>query len=94
MEYSDKAISILSLLNNAKDLVFHSDRQNAQTVLNAVEIYAHKTGYPIADEKFENFSRVLLDSRQDTLTYLINEIAHDVLEAETHKLLQKKKAAM
>jgi len=81
--------SILSLLNNAKDLVFHSDRQNANRVLSAVRIYARENGVPFNDDKFTVFSRVLIDSRQHTLDELIDDIALDFILAEKRSKIKR-----
>jgi len=89
LEYSPTFTSILSLLNNAKDLVFHSDRQNAERVIMAVRIYAQQNGIPFNEDKFTVFSRVLLDSRQNTLNDLIDGIAQDFILAEKKSRMKK-----
>lgn len=89
MEHSQILISILSLLNNAKELIFHSDRQNANRVLKAVNIYAKENGMPFNEDKFKVFSRVLIDSRQNTLNEIIDDIAQDFIQAEKKSKLKK-----
>lgn len=85
MENSSEILTILSLLNNAKDLLWHSDRQNSKQVLKAVKIYAEENGIPFDDNKFSNFHRVLIDSRKETLIDIVNSIALDFIQYEKSK---------
>jgi len=89
-QYSQSFISVLALLSNAKDLIFHSDRQNADKVLTAVKIYAKENEIPYNEDKFTVFSRVLLDSRRNTLDELIDDIALDFIQAERKSKMKKK----
>jgi len=90
-EHDQIFTSILSLLNNAKDLLFHSDRQNAERVIKAVNIYAQENGILFNEDKFKVFSRVLLDSRQNTLNNIIDDIALDFIATEKKSKKSKSK---
>ena len=73
--------SILTLLNNANDLIVVSNkRSEARRVMKALQVYAHNKNYSIPDEKFDNFYAVLLDCRQNTLSYLLTDIAQTIVK--------------
>lgn len=89
---SDTATSILTLLNNANELIVKSsDRKSAREVMKAVSIYAKGKGLPISQEKIDNFSAVLIDARPYTLTMLIKDIAEDVILSDSKKNKDGKK---
>ena len=72
--------SIITLLNNINDLIVISNkRKEAADVMRALTIYAHNIGYKIPDDKIESFHAILLDSRPITLSYVIRNIANDIL---------------
>ena len=74
--------SILTLLNNANDLIVVSNkRSEAKEVLKALRVYAHNKNYSIPEEKFDNLFAVLLDCRQNTLSYLLTDIAQTIVKA-------------
>jgi len=81
--YSDTASAILTLLNNIDELiVISNDRQGAREVMNAITIYANNKGYPIPEQKIEDFLSILIDSRPYVLSSVIQSIASDVLNSE------------
>jgi hypothetical protein len=74
--------SIITLLNNINDLIVISNkRKEASDVMRALTIYAHNIGYKIPDDKINNFHAILLDSRPVTLSYVIRNIANDILSS-------------
>lgn len=80
-ELSPTTKSILTLLNNANDLIVVSNRRSeAKEVMRALRIFAKNKNYPLPDEKFENFFEVLLDCRQNTLSYLLTDIAQTIVK--------------
>lgn len=77
---SPTAISIITLLNNINDLIVVSNkRSEASDVMRALSIYAHNMNYQLPEDKIENFHKVLLDSRPITLSFIIHEIAKDIV---------------
>ena len=77
---SETARSILTLLNNANELIVQSsDRSDAKDVMRAINVYAKSKSYPIPQDKIDNFYSVLLDARPFTLTSIIKDIAEDVI---------------
>jgi len=86
MPISTTASSILAILNNINELIVQSsDRQSAHDVIKALRIYAKSKGFNIPEQKIDNFLRILLDARPVTLTYLIQDIANDVVSADKMK---------
>lgn len=78
---SPTAMSIITLLNNINDLIVISNkRKEASDVMRALKIYANNLNYPIPEEKIRNFQLILLDSRPITLSYVISDIAAEVLD--------------
>ncbi len=78
-ELSPVARSILTLLNNADELISYSNkRKEASEVMRALRAYAKEKNYSLPEEKIDNFFAVLLDSRQNTLSYLLTDIAQTV----------------
>jgi len=89
---SQTAISILTLLNNVDELIRVSqDRQNAKEVMRCLVVYADTNSFPIPKNKINNFHRVCLDSRAETLSALIHNIAKDVIHND--KIKEKNKRA-
>ena len=80
------ASSIITLLNNINDLVtISSKRQEARDVMAALRIYAKNSKFGLSEstqEKIDQFNAILLDSRPITITYLVQDIAQDILRAE------------
>jgi hypothetical protein len=80
-ELPQTAKSIIVLLNNALDLIVLSNkRREAADVMKAITIYADGKGFSLPKEKFENFHAILLDSRPNTLAYLIRDICRSIAE--------------
>jgi len=72
--------SILTLLNNVNDLIVISQRREAaKDVMIALQIYAQNKNFKLPEQKIENFYSVLIDSRPQTLHYLILDIAQDIV---------------
>jgi len=79
-ENSPTALKLLAILNNINELiVLSNDRQSARDVMKAFRVYASDKGFDISEDKIENFLAILIDSRPYTLSYLIQEIAKDVI---------------
>ena len=80
-EISPTVKAILTLLNNAHDLIVISNRRtDAKEVMRALRVYAKNKNYPIPEEKFDNFFSVLLDCRCNTLSYLLTDIAQTIVK--------------
>lgn len=80
---SPTALSILTLLNNINDLIVKSnDREGASDVMKALTIYAGNFNYPVPDDKIKNFHAVLLDSRPITLSYIVHDIATEIVKKD------------
>lgn len=78
---SPTAMSIITLLNNIDELIVKSNkRKEASDVMRALKIYANNMSYPIPEDKINNFQLVLLDSRPVTLSYIVHDIAIDILK--------------
>ena len=90
---SDTASSILTLLNNANELIVKSsDRQGARDVMKALDVYAKSKRFILPEDKMQNFQAVLIDARPYTLTMIIKDIADDVLKIDgknKHTKMQK-----
>jgi len=77
---SETARSILTLLNNANDLIVQSsDRSAARDVMRAIRVYGDNKGFLLPQDKIDNFYAVLIDARPFTLTSIIKDIAEDVI---------------
>jgi len=80
------ASSLITLLNNINELVSISNkRKEARDVMKALQIYARNSKFILPEatkQKIEHFDSVLLDSRPITITYLVQDIAQDILRAE------------
>lgn len=82
-EDNSELISIITLLNNINDLIVISNkRKEAADVMRALTIYAHNIGYKIPEDKINNFHEILLDSRPMTLSYVIRNIASEILTSQ------------
>lgn len=80
---SPTAATLITLLNNINDLIVVSNkRKEASDVMRALCIYAQNLNYQIPDEKIDNFQAVLLDSRPITLSYIIHDIASDIVASK------------
>lgn len=79
MKISEKARSVIVLLNNAADLIVVSnDRKNAAGVVRAASIFAKSNGVNIDEWMVDGFHDVLIDSRPETLKSILFSIAADV----------------
>jgi len=80
---SETARSIITLLNNANELIVQSsDRKDARDVMRAIRVYGANKGFPLPQDKIDNFYAVLLDARPFTLTSIIKDIAEDVIKID------------
>ena len=80
---SPTATSLLILLNNIRDLVAQSNnRQGAKDVMSALKIYARNKNFPCPEDKIDDFYAVLLDSRPNTISFLLHDIAQDIITAD------------
>ena len=87
---SKVALSILTLLNNVEELIAKSNnRQDAQDVMKALVVYANSKNYQIPLDKVDNFFDILLDSRPNTLSFAIRDIANDIVSSERKDYLTK-----
>ena len=93
-DISSEAMSLIALFNNAKDLIVVSQkRREADDVVKAATIYAQNIGITLSEdtlEKIGNFSSVLLDSRPNTLVYILQSIVQDIVIDEKMKKLKAK----
>jgi len=81
-ELSSVAKSIIVLLNNACELIEQSNkRKEAADVMKAITLYADGKRFSLPLEKFEVFNDVLLDSRPNTLSTIIRDIAQDIIRS-------------
>ena len=86
---SPTASSMLIILNNAKELIEHNERQKAQDVIRALAIYAKNKNFKIPADKIDNFCSVLIDARPNTLAFLIKDITRDVIDADKKNQAKK-----
>ena len=88
-DISSEAMSLIALYNNAKDLIVISQkRKEADQVVKAATIYAQNVGITLSEDtldKINNFSSVLLDSRPNTLVYILQSIVQDIVSEERSK---------
>ncbi len=78
---SDSLKSIFAILNNIDELIVKSqDRKNAKEVMSALTIFAKNKNIKVPEDKINNFHAILLDSRPYTLSYIIKDIASDILK--------------
>ena len=82
-EISPTTRSVLTLINNAHDLIVYSNkRKEAKDVVRALKAFARQELLSLPEEKIENFLCCLLDSRPNTLSYLLIDIAKTVVEKQ------------
>lgn len=80
------AKSILTLLNNIDELiVFSNDRTGAKDVMRALTIYANSKNFSIPMEKISHFHAILLDGRPQTISFIVKDIAGDIIKASLKK---------
>ena len=82
-QFNPTTRSVLTLINNAHDLiVLCNKRKEAREVMTALKAYAQDKNFNLPDEKIENFLTVLLDSRPNTLSYLLTDIAKTIAKSK------------
>jgi hypothetical protein len=82
--FSDKATSILAILNNINELIVQSsDRKSASDVMRALVVYGKNMKFDLPKEKIENWFAILIDARPYTLTSLLKDIAEDVVSLDS-----------
>lgn len=80
-ELSPTAKSLLVLLNNIDELiVLSNNRKYAREVMKAFTTYAEGKNYPIPAEKIHNFHSILLDGRPETISFVVKDIAGDIIK--------------
>ena len=80
-ELSPVAKSLLVLLNNVDELIVKSNnRKEAKAVMVAFTYYAQGKTFPIPVAKVETFYDHLLDGRPETLSFLVKDIASDIIK--------------
>jgi hypothetical protein len=80
-ELSPTAKSLLILLNNVDELiVLSNNRKDAREVMRAFTVYAQGKSFPIPTGKVENFYAILLDGRPDTISFVVKDIAGDIIK--------------
>ena len=85
-EISQVAQSLLILLNNVEELIVRSNnRENARGVMKAFASYAKGKNYPFPTEKVHNFHAILLDGRPETISFLVKDIANDIIVSDSNK---------
>jgi len=79
-ELSPIAKSLIVLLNNVEELIVKSnDRTSARDVMSAIVAYSKGKNHTIPMEKIDNFYAMLLDGRPETLSFIVKDIAIDVV---------------
>jgi ABC-type uncharacterized transport system substrate-binding protein len=82
-EISQTTRSVLTLINNAHDLIVYSNkRKEAKDVVRALKAFARDKNYSLPEQKIDNFLSVLLDSRPNTLSYLLTDIAKTIVDKQ------------
>lgn len=80
-ELSPVAKSILTLLNNANDLIVVSNRRkDARDVIFAMKALAKEKSFELPSEKIDNLIYNLIDCRENTLSALILDIAQEITQ--------------
>ena len=80
-ELSQTAKSILILLNNIDELiVLSNNRKDARAVMDALTVYAHGKNFPVPVGKVENFYAILLDGRPNTISFVVKDMATDIIK--------------
>ena len=82
---SSTAQAILTILNNINELIAHNGRQDAVDVMKALKVYADNRNFLLPEDKVENFYAVVLDSRTQTLSSLVYDLARDVVATDKSK---------
>ncbi len=86
MEPSPDIKSIITLLNNADDLiVISSKRAEASDVMDAIKIFAKSHHVELPEDQIEDFYDLLYDSRPNTLSGLLRNIAHTLITQDKLK---------
>jgi len=86
MELSEDIQSIITLLNNVDDLiVMSSKRSEAKDVMDAIQIFAKSHHIQLPEDQIEDFYDLLYDSRPNTLSGLLKNIAHDLVVQDKMK---------
>jgi len=81
-QVSPTARSLLVLLNNIDELIVKSNnRKDAREVMEAFSLYAKSKNFPTPLEKIDNFYAILLDGRPETISFLVKDIARDILKS-------------
>ena len=83
---SDTAVAILTILHNINELVAHNGRRDAVDVMRALKVYADHRNFVLPVDKVENFCSVVLDSRPQTLSSLVYDLARDVVATDKAKI--------
>jgi hypothetical protein len=87
-ELSDTAKFLVTLLNNANDLIVRSsNKKDAKFVMEALRVYAKTNKFelsPLSQERIDNFFAVLIDARPITLTNIIHDIAGEIVVADSN----------
>lgn len=82
-ELSKVAKSLVVLLNNINELVVvSSNRTEAVDVMKALRVYAKEKGFDLPQDKIDNFMETILDSRPNTIQFLLQDIADDVIKMD------------
>ena len=85
-QLSPIASSLITLLHNINELVAISNqRKEAAEVMKAIQIYAKNANFVFpakTQQKIDHFHAVLLDSRPITVTYMVQDIAQDIIKTE------------
>jgi hypothetical protein len=85
-ELSNTALSLLTLLNNINELISISFKKaEARDVMKALTIYAKQKNFKLPEDKISNFHFILLDSRPITISYLLRNIAADIVKEDMLK---------
>ena len=79
-EFSPVARSLLVLLNNVDELIVRSNnRSGAKGVMEAFVVYAQGKNFPVPIDKVDNFHAILLDGRPETISFIVKDIASDII---------------
>ena len=79
-ELSPTTKSLVVLLNNVEELIVKSNnRSSAKDVMSAFVAYAKGKNHTIPMEKVDNFYAMLLDGRPETISFIVKDIAVDII---------------
>lgn len=74
--------SVIVLLNNIDELVTISNaRREAIDAINALRVYARNKRINIPEQKLDQYLSVVWDSRPQTLSAIVRDIALDVVKS-------------